>query len=70
MNGSVSSNTFWLKNSNHLKFTEEFVICTKKHVFVKYVYKLAKNGFPTLSLHRKDSLLTLPERKRAEFSGQ
>ena len=30
----------WLRSANHMKFTEEYTMCTEKHVFDKQnVYK-------------------------------
>ena len=47
MNKSLSLNIWWLESSNHTKFTEENVMWTEKHIFVKNVYKcvnLLKRG--------------------------
>ena len=35
LNRSISSNFLWLRSANHVKFTEECVMCRKKHVLVK-----------------------------------
>ena len=55
LNRGLSSNFCWLRNANHVKFTEECVICRQKHVLIKKkkVYKWAKYGFPTTSLSQK-----------------
>ena len=55
MNRDLSSNFWWLRSANHVKFTEESVICTEKHVLVRTMYKWAKLGFDNMRLNRKDS---------------
>ena len=36
----MSSNLWWLRSTNHVKFTEECVMCIeKKHVFIKKFFK-------------------------------
>ena len=43
LNRVLSSNFWWLKSAKHVKFTEECVICTEKHVLVKEnIYKWVK----------------------------
>ena len=41
LNSGLSSNFWWLKNANHVKFTEKCVMCRKKHVLIP---KLFTNG--------------------------
>ena len=41
LNGDLSINFWWLKGINHVKFTEESVICAEKHVSFK---KMFTNG--------------------------
>ena len=58
LNRDLSSNFWWLSCANHVKFTEECVMCTKKNVFAKkclqinstwvcffYVGKILKRNF-------------------------
>ena len=55
-NRALSSNFWWLRSTNHVKFTEECVMNTEKHVLVKRnVYKLNKHGFASTGLNRKQS---------------
>ena len=65
------TNFCWLRSAKHVKFTEEYVMCTKKHVLIKNnVYKFTKHRFATTSLSWKDSQLsenTLSLRKRKKF---
>ena len=35
LNRGISSNFWLLESANNVKFTEEFVMCTEKYVFVK-----------------------------------
>ena len=35
LNRGLSGNFWWLISANHMKFTEECVMCTGKHVLVK-----------------------------------
>ena len=35
LNRSLSSNNWWLKRADHMKFTEECVMCSEKNVLVK-----------------------------------
>ena len=35
LNRGLSSNLFWLRRANHVKFKEEFVMCTVKQILVK-----------------------------------
>ena len=57
LNKGLSSNFWWLKIADHVKFTEECAMCMENHVLVikKEVYKWAKCLFTTTSLSRKDS---------------
>ena len=43
MKRGLSSIFCWLRSANHVKFTEECVICTEKHVLVK-IKKIFTNG--------------------------
>ena len=54
LNRGLSSNLWWLRSANHVKFTQEYNMCIKKHVLVKNLYKWAK--FATTNLSEKDSL--------------
>ena len=43
LNRSLSSNFWWLRNANHVKFKEEYVMCMEKPILVKKnVYKWAE----------------------------
>ena len=43
LNRGLSRNFWWLKNANHVKFTEKCVMGIEKHGFgQKYFYKWAK----------------------------
>ena len=56
LNRSLSSNSCWLRSSNHVKFTVECEMCSGNHVSVKKnVYECTKRGFATQSLAGKDS---------------
>ena len=45
LNRNLSSNFWWFRKANHVKFTDERVMCTEEHVLVKKnVYKWAKHG--------------------------
>ena len=35
LNRGLSSNFWWLRSANHVKFTEERVLCTENHVLAK-----------------------------------
>ena len=37
-NSELSSKFYWLRSVNHVKFTEECMICTEKHVLVKNIF--------------------------------
>ena len=42
----LSSNVWWLRNANYVKFTEEWLICAEKQVLVKKdVYVWAEHSF-------------------------
>ncbi len=47
LNRGLSSNYWWLRIANHMKFTEEWIICTEKHVLVKKIFTNEQN----MSLH-------------------
>ena len=56
LNRGLSSNFWWLRSANHLKFTEECVMCMEKHVFVKKIFTNELNmNFATMCLNWKDS---------------
>ena len=47
-NRVLSSNFWWLRNANHVKFTEESAMCMEKRFNQKNIYKWAKHfGFVT-----------------------
>ena len=43
LNRSLSSNFGWLRSANHVKCTEECVMCTGKHVLVKKIFTNEQN---------------------------
>ena len=43
LNRNLSSNLWWLRNANHVRFTEESMMCVVKHVLVK---KCLQMGLP------------------------
>ena len=43
----------FLRNGNHVKQIEEYMICAEKHVLTKNVYKWAKRWRTTRRLRRK-----------------
>ena len=55
LNRGLSSNFWWLRSANHVKCTEEGVMCTEKNILVKNVYKWAKYGFATASVGQQES---------------
>ena len=39
LNRGLSSNYWWLRSVNHVKFTEECILCIEKHVLIKKIFK-------------------------------
>ena len=62
LNRSLSSNFYWLRSANNVKFTEEYLWCMEKPVVVKEIFT---NSFVTQSLSWKCSP-TLPKRKNIQ----
>ena len=57
LNRGLSSNFWWLKNANPMKFTEEYVMCMEKYILIKkVVYKWAKHWFAPTSPSQKDTV--------------
>ena len=55
-NSGTTKQFCWLENANHVKFTDECLMCIEKHVFVKKnIYKWAKHEFTIRRLSQKDS---------------
>ena len=58
LNRGLSSNFWWLSCANNVKFTEECVMCTRKHLLVKKnVYQWTKHWFVTMSLSWNENSL-------------
>ena len=38
LNRGMSSNFWWLRSTNHMKFTDECMMCIEKHVLVKKMF--------------------------------
>ena len=54
LNRGPSSNLLLLRRTNHVNFTEECGMCSKKNVLVKKnIYKWAKHEFTTWNLSKK-----------------
>ena len=51
MSRVLSLNLCWLRSANHVKFTEEYLMCTDKYVLIKTI----KKGFATRNLSQKVS---------------
>ena len=45
LNRRLLSNFWWLRSANYVKFTEEYMIYTEKHVLLKNVNICFKHGF-------------------------
>ena len=43
LNRNLSSNFCWLLSAKYMKFTEEFWVCTEKHVLIKKVFTNVQN---------------------------
>ena len=52
----TESSFWWLRSANHVKFTEELVIHSEKHILVKINFT---NGFATISLKTVHGVETL-----------
>ena len=56
LNRGLSSNFWWLRSANHVKFMGGWVMYMEKHVLVKKnVCKCAKHGFALMGIGRKNS---------------
>ena len=38
LNRGLSSNFWWLRDANHVRFTDECALCTEKHVLVTQIF--------------------------------
>ena len=57
LNRGLSSNFWWLRSANHVKFTEECVKCMEKYVLGKKMFTTRlKLGFAIMRSSQKDSL--------------
>ena len=71
LNRDLSSNFWWLRSANHMKFIEEYVMWLEKHALVKTnIYQWAKYGFAFWSLNKKDNLWSGNTDKGSRHSGQ
>ena len=61
LNRGASLNFWWLKNSKYMKFTEDCVMCTEKHVLVKKMFTNChykpEAKKPSMEWKQTDSLL-------------
>ena len=55
VNRGLSSNFWWLRSTNHVKFTEQYDVYREACVSPKNPYKWAKLKFATMNLSQKDS---------------
>ena len=44
----------WPKSADHVKFTEEYIMCTENHALIKNVNINAKHGFCTMTLQYRN----------------
>ena len=54
LNRGLSSKFCWLRIANHVKFTDEYIMCTEKQVLIKNTFKNGINmGSPLRTLAKK-----------------